>query len=176
MGSRRHRILHITTGLVLALSTGAFAGGQEVVCQESRGGAAADAEEANGSCYYEMNWYRTIKLGTAPFFNAELAKKAKVAYSFDVDRAATAQFQADELYRSGKLVPAGLGDDGTFWVPASFADHDLAGATETLRNVGYENVVYLGEDEKLPGGVVGDAVVAWEPIPWRAATDREREH
>ena len=173
MSARYYTILQIAAGLVLIFSTGAFAGGQ--VCPESGGTTASSDEEAEGSCYYAMTWRRMIKLGTAPFFNAELAKKAEVAYSFDSDMLSdsAAWENANTLYQSGELVPAVMGDDGEYWVPARFDSRDLTEATTTLQGPG-RRIVYLGHSEELDGGIVGDAVVAWDPIPWHAEPRGER--
>ena len=165
MAARCSTITLLAAGSISLCAASAVAGGQD---------PPPNAQAAEGSYYYEMNWYRTIKLGTAPFFNTELARRAKVAYSFEVEAASGAWVDAEALYRSGKLVPAGIEDDGEYWVPARFDDRDLGQATEALLVSGYERVVYLGESEELPGGIAGDAVVAWDPIPWHPLPPAEQ--
>ena len=121
-----------------------------------------------GSYYYDLNWHRTIKLGTAPFVNAELARRAKIAYSFDIDELADSV--AGELYRDGRIVPAGLSDDGEYWVPAGSHDN-LALAIQALER-SHGEVVYIGEE--VPSGSPGNTVVSWDPIPWQPVRDGER--
>ena len=121
-----------------------------------------------GSYYYDLNWHRTIKLGTAPFVNAELARRAKIAYSFDIDELTDSV--AGELYRNGRVVPAGRSDDGEYWVPARSPD-DLAAAIWALER-SHGTVVYIGEE--VPSGSAGNTVVSWDPTPWQRVTEGER--
>lgn len=148
----------MVASLILLPFVGAVATGQE--CEDG----------SEGGYYYDLNWYRTIKLGTAPFFDAELANSAKVAYRYDVN--AISPSVAGQLYRAGTLVPAGLGDDGEFWVPPRSADDDLTGTIATLRDR-CRAVVYIGENDELNGSV-GNAVVSWAPIPWHIETEGAR--
>jgi len=159
-------------GIIPVLLMSTVAVGQGTISPETGAtvaeSAVSDTGATQGNYYYDMNWYRTIKLGTAPFFNPELAKRAKVAYSFDDETisALNAWDRAELLYTSGKLVPAGVVEDGSYWVPAwsSSDKQSLEDAARTLETQGYD-IVYLGQDEEFPGAsgeVAGNAVVSWE--------------
>ena len=180
MLEKNHTILQIA-GIVLLSFTGTLAVGQDTGnpgSNASAGGSAASSVGATkGSYYYDMNWHRTIKLGTAPFFNVELAKKAMVAYSFDAGAISDARVRekAEELYKSGKFMPAGIGEDGSYWMPArsSADEQSLEDAIKVLEAKGYPDVVYLGQEEEFLVGsekIEGKAVVSWEPTSWGKST------
>lgn len=158
MRAKRAVTTRVVASVMLLPFVGTVATGQE--CEDG----------SEGGYYYNLNWHRTIRLGTAPFFDAELASRAKVAYSYDLN--AISSSEAGQLYRDGMLVPAGLGGDGEFWVPPRSADDDLARTVEVLRRR-CQTVVYLGEREELNGSV-GNPVVSWAPIPWQLETEGER--
>ena len=166
MRTKGRTALRVVAGLALFVATCASASAQPRCHDEEE-----SAGTVEGSCYYHLTWYDTIKLGTAPFFNTELARRARIAYSFEeaVFSGDQGWETANKLYREGRLAPAGLTGNGAYWVQRRSSNQELQDAVSSLRQRGYSTVVFLGEDEGLPGlpdEIAGSAVVTWDAVPW----------
>lgn len=125
-----------------------------------------------GSYYHEMNFLRTLVLGTAPFLNPALAERASYAYGFDANEIQAQSSwdwdRAEELYRSGQLRPARK-EDGLIFLPRTSPLHNV-----TLRQTAltWESqdipVVYITPDNTLfdESGITGTPLVSLDSPPW----------
>ena len=134
---------------------------------ESMSHGTDSAAEPEGSYYYNLNLIRAIKLGTAPLFNVELAKRSVLAYSFNAAAVSSlGEDRIDRLYQSRVLIPAGM-RDGVVYVPllSNPGSQQLTEIIIQLERDDYE-VVYLALTERLPDGpeATGNSVVSWNPI------------
>ena len=124
--------------------------------------------------YYDMNWYRTIRLGSAPLLNPELARSAVIAYKYNLSdltamKTETVEFwkNANDLYKLRKLIPATVEDDDTYRTRADFSSENIS-LEQMLGELKKEgNIVLIGNRGRLGNGgpfaIKGEAVVAWEP-------------
>lgn len=125
--------------------------------------------------YRDLNWYRRVKLGTAPYVNPDLMDNVTVAFTYDFNEVlSTAKKEAiaEELV-SGKIAAAvpssGAWKVHAYWDPIWFEKYGLrwenfqkSDLAEFMSLYGDLSMVFISQEEHLAGLDHKGKVVSWK--------------
>ena len=126
--------------------------------------------------YRDLNWYRRVKLGTAPYVNPDLMDDVTIAFTYDSHEVLGMMVQKEAMVEelmSGK-VAAAIPSSGTlkvhaYWDPIWFEKYgvkweDLKNANNAkiLSAIEGQNMMFISQDERLFDLGNKGKVVSWK--------------
>ncbi len=113
--------------------------------------------------YRNLNFWRKLKLGTAPYVNARLLKRAKVAYTYPMGGLIeTAGLPAvSAKLQTGEIGFVQITAEGSFII-ISPDDPNWAIVMEALIGHNFKGLLVLSNTDNLLGKTAAGAVVSWD--------------
>jgi len=180
---------------IVAVGIGTFVIAEELkpitVTNESAGDAAQPVQPVKRGQYRDLNWFRWVKLGAAPYVNPAEAKRMAVAYRYDATAVRGADAYRDAwlaAFNSGEVQLAAVQDDVYVVDPLVLEQELLSAKADVSQATLPENilsaifsllelgadVVLISTSPFLPGAEPTGKVVSWDARDWSTAGDKSR--